>query len=128
MDFTFCRRKPCSSNGTIVIRNESCSVTMIVSNQIDERYRKITKQQRNCIRAMLEGQAGWCMFCFQDSSASKIVMKQNVLTIEGGESSLLFGQRTTLEINIQANKVEVDKFLNFLLDAESNVSDDESDE
>lgn len=46
MAFTFCRRKPCSSDGTIVIRNESCLVTMIVSNQIDDCSCKITEHAR----------------------------------------------------------------------------------
>jgi hypothetical protein len=63
MDFTFCRRKPCSSDGKIAIRNKSCSASMIVSNELDN-YRKITEPQRNTIRSMLEGQAGSCFFLF----------------------------------------------------------------
>ncbi len=128
MDFTFCRRKPCSSDGKIAIRNKSCSASMIVSNEIDGQYRKITEKQRNTIRGMLEGRAGLCFFCFQDSSMSEIKIKDNMLTISGGEYSLMFGRYTTLQVDYPANKAEVDKFLNFLLDTASNVSDDESDE
>lgn len=124
MDFTFCRRKPCSSDGKIAIRNKSCSASMIVSNELDGQDRKITEPQRNAIRSMLECQDG-SMFVSRGSSTSSIKIKDNVLTISGGNDNLVCGRYTTLQVDYPANKAEVDKFLNFLLDAESNDDSDE---
>ena len=127
MAFTFCRRKQCSSDGTIVMRNASWSVAMMVSNHIVG-YNNLSDKQCNIIRGMLEGRDGWCMFWFDESSSCEIEMTANVLTISGSNSNLLLCQSTKLEVDYPANKAEVDKFLNFLLDAESNASDDKPDE
>ena len=97
---------------------------MIVSNELDGQDRKITEPQRNAIRSMLECQDG-SMFVSRGSSTSSIKIKDNVLTISGGNDNLVCGRYTTLQVDYPANKAEVDKFLNFLLDAESNDDSDE---
>ena len=47
--------------------------------------------------------------------------------ISGGEFGPAFGDKTIFKVNYQANKDEIHKFLNFLLDAKTSEYSDDDD-
>lgn len=78
--------------------------------------------------AMLEGCPASCMFC-QGENVSMIELKNNRFIVGCGDPELMFGRSTDFKVDYDANKVEISKFLQFLIDGPHATSDsDDSDE
>jgi hypothetical protein len=130
MAFTFTREKPGSKQGLIVIGNADCSAAMVVTNQMRHKFSWSTfNDPYKAFRAMLEGLPASCMFCCGGENDSTIELKNNWFTVGCGHPELMFGRSTDFKVDYDANKVEISKLLQFLLDGPHATSDsDDSDE
>ena len=125
MSLTFFRYKDSEcdgSDGTVRITSQGCLVEMQVSNLFQRGVDNATYADHcEVIRTMLDGRNVACMFETPIGDLWVGLKGKKFTIMSGGQGHSI----TKLEVDYQANKTEVDKFLNFLLDAHQDSDEDD---
>jgi hypothetical protein len=106
-------------------QNHGCTALMHVNNHFQCAGDQNLHQQFSAIRKMLNADPASCTFCCRNGQ-SKAWLQDKIFYIVGGEFGPSFGSQITFAIDFDAWQDQIRAFLHFLLEAEQDETDSDS--